>query len=61
MELNGRVQVSVSRPVAASVAEIFLVLADPANHQALDGSGMLRGAQPSYRLRARPADCLQLA
>jgi len=44
MELNGRVQVSVSRPVAASVAEIFLVLANPANHQAVDGSGMLRGA-----------------
>jgi hypothetical protein len=44
MELNGRVQVCVSRPVAASAAEIFRVLADPANHSALDGSGMLRGA-----------------
>lgn len=45
MELNGPVQVSVSRPIAAPAAEIFRVLADPANHPALDGSGMLRGAE----------------
>ncbi len=44
MDLSGRVQVSVSRPVAAPAAGIFRVLADPANHSALDGSGMLRGA-----------------
>ncbi|HEY3955734.1 MAG TPA: hypothetical protein VGM53_20380 [Streptosporangiaceae bacterium] len=45
MDPNGRVQVAVSRPIAASAAEIFHVLADPANHLPLDGSGMLRGAR----------------
>ncbi|MDR3032513.1 MAG: SRPBCC family protein [Kitasatospora sp.] len=44
MTVNGRVQVSVSRPIAASAAKIFQVLTDPANHPALDGSGMLRVA-----------------
>jgi hypothetical protein len=48
MEFDGRVQVAASRRIAASAAEIFGVLADPANHPALDGSGMLRAtrAQP---------------
>lgn len=45
MDLDGRVQVSASRPIAAPAAVIFRVLADPANHLALDGSGMLRGAK----------------
>lgn len=45
MDLDRRVRVSVSRPIAAPAAEIFQVLANPANHPALDGSGMLRGAQ----------------
>jgi uncharacterized protein YndB with AHSA1/START domain len=44
MDLCGRVQVSVSRSIAAPAAKIFQVLADPANHPALDGSGMLRAA-----------------
>jgi hypothetical protein len=44
MEIDERVRVSVSRRIAAPAAEIFGVLADPANHTALDGSGMLRGA-----------------
>jgi len=44
MDTGERVQVSVSRRIAAPAAEIFGVLADPANHTALDGSGMLRGA-----------------
>ena len=35
MDLNGRVQVSVSRSIAAPAAKIFRVLADPANHPAL--------------------------
>jgi hypothetical protein len=43
MDQGGRVQVSVSRPIAAPAARIFRVLADPANHLALDGSDMLRG------------------
>ena len=42
MDLDGRVQVSVSRSIAAPAAKIFQVLADPGNHAALDGSGMLR-------------------
>jgi hypothetical protein len=44
MDGNGRVRVSVSRRIAAPAAEIFQVLAEPANHPALDGSGMLRAA-----------------
>lgn len=48
MDLEGRVQVVASRRIAASAAEIFRVLADPGNHPAVDGSGMLRAtrAQP---------------
>ena len=55
MDPNGRVQVSASRSIAAPAARIFQVLADPANHPALDGSGMLRVApgqpppQPGWR------------
>lgn len=45
MSLSERVQVSVSRLIRASPSTIFRVLTDPANHLALDGSGMLRGAQ----------------
>jgi hypothetical protein len=45
MDLNGRVHVSVSQRIAAPAAEIFRVLAEPANHPRLDGSGMLRGAR----------------
>jgi hypothetical protein len=44
MDLGRRVQVSVSRSIAAPAAKVFQVLADPANHPALDGSGMLRAA-----------------
>jgi hypothetical protein len=51
MDLNRRVQVSARRPIAAPAAKIFQVLADPANHPSLDGSGMLRLApeQPVAR------------
>jgi hypothetical protein len=45
MDDDGRVQVSVSRRIAAPAAAIFRVLATPVNHPALDGSGMLRGAR----------------
>jgi RNA polymerase sigma-70 factor, ECF subfamily len=45
MDLDGRVQVSASRRIAAPAAEIFRVLADPAHHPALDGSGLLRAAR----------------
>jgi len=36
--------VVVSRQIKASASKIFQVLADPARHIELDGSGMLRGA-----------------
>ena len=36
--------VQVSRRIGASAAVVFSVLADPARHTELDGSGMLRGA-----------------
>jgi uncharacterized protein YndB with AHSA1/START domain len=42
MGVDGRVQASASRRIAAPAAEIFLVLTDPVNHPVLDGSGMLR-------------------
>jgi hypothetical protein len=45
MDANGRVEVSVSRSVAAPAAKIFGLLADPARHPAVDGSGMLREAR----------------
>jgi hypothetical protein len=36
--------VAVARQINAPAAEIFRVLADPAQHVEIDGSGMLRGA-----------------
>jgi uncharacterized protein YndB with AHSA1/START domain len=42
MDIDERVQVSASRRIAAPAAEIFQILADPAKHPVLDGSGMLR-------------------
>jgi len=36
--------VSVSRRIQAPAAELFVVLADPARHPGIDGSGMLREA-----------------
>ncbi len=55
MDLSRRVQVSVSRSIAAPAAKIFQVLADPANHPALDGSGMLRAA-PGQPAPSRAGD-----
>jgi hypothetical protein len=37
-------QVAVCRRIGAPAAEIFAILANPARHLELDGSGMLRGA-----------------
>jgi hypothetical protein len=39
--------VVVARQINAPAAEIFQVLADPARHVEIDGSGMLRGAASS--------------
>jgi hypothetical protein len=55
MDLNERVQVSASRSIAAPAAKIFQVLADPASHPALDGSGMLRAA-PDQPVPGRAGD-----
>lgn len=60
MDLNGHVQVSVSRSIAAPAAKIFKVLADPANHPALDGSGMLR-VPPGQPLPSRVGDTFTMA
>jgi hypothetical protein len=60
MNLSGRVQVSVSRSIAAPAAKIFQVLADPANHPALDGSGMLREA-PGQPVPSRAGDTFMMA
>jgi hypothetical protein len=59
MDLSRRVQVSVSRSVAAPAAKIFQVLADPANHPALDGSGMLREA-PGQPVPSRVGDTFMM-
>jgi hypothetical protein len=60
MDVNGRVQVSVSRPIVAPAAAIFQVLADPANHPALDGSGMLRPVS-SQAVLSRVGDTFTMA
>jgi len=39
---GARYQVSVTRRIGAAAQEIFAVIADPASHSVLDGSGMLR-------------------
>ncbi len=54
MDFGERVKVSASRRIAASATEIFRVLAAPANHPALDGSGMLRAVQDQPVLASRP-------
>lgn len=41
----GRRQVSVSRTIATTPESIFDVLADPAKHPLIDGSGTVRGAR----------------
>jgi uncharacterized protein YndB with AHSA1/START domain len=60
MEFAGRVQVSLSRSIAAPAAKIFHVLADPANHPALDGSGMLRAA-PEQEVPCHAGDTFTMA
>jgi uncharacterized protein YndB with AHSA1/START domain len=60
MDLGARVQVSVSRSIAAPAAMVFRVLADPANHPGLDGSGMLRAA-PGQAAPQRAGDTFTMA
>jgi RNA polymerase sigma-70 factor, ECF subfamily len=42
--MTGESTVAVSRRIAAPVADIFAILADPKRHIEVDGSQMLRGA-----------------
>ncbi len=44
--------VSVTRTIHAPAERIFAVLADPARHPEIDGSGMLRAARSSQPVRA---------
>jgi hypothetical protein len=60
MDAGERVQVSVSRRITAPAAEIFGVLVNPANHTALDGSGMLRGAR-DWPVLGRVGDTFTMA
>lgn len=60
MEVHRRIQVAVSRSIAAPAAKIFRVLADPASHPALDGSGMLR-ATPGQAAPSRVGDTFTMA
>lgn len=54
------IDVSVSRRITAPAAAIFRVLAAPANHPALDGSGMLRAIQDQQVL-GRVGDTFTMA
>lgn len=42
---RGKGKVSVSRVIAASPADLFAVVADPAKHPLIDGSGTVRDAR----------------
>jgi len=44
--------VSVSRRIESPAGKLFALLADTANHPALDGAGMLREASPAVMLTA---------
>ena len=48
-------RIAASRTVAASPAEVFRIVTDPAMHVEIDGSGMLEAAPGSRRLEA-PGD-----
>jgi uncharacterized protein YndB with AHSA1/START domain len=60
MDSTGRVAVSVSRRITAPAPKIFQILAAPANHPALDGSGMLRTVQDGQVL-GRVGDTFTMA
>jgi hypothetical protein len=49
-------RVSVTRRITATAREIFAVIADPANHPGLDGSGMLRPGGPAAEVISRAGD-----
>jgi hypothetical protein len=52
-------RIAASRTVAATPAEVFLIVTDPAMHVEIDGSGMLQAAPDARRLEA-PGDTFEL-
>ena len=53
--MSSEERIAASRTVAASPAEVFLIVTDPAMHVEIDGSGMLEAAPGSRRVEA-PGD-----
>ncbi|HEY5385262.1 MAG TPA: SRPBCC family protein [Acidimicrobiales bacterium] len=53
--MSSEERIAASRTVAASPAEIFLIVTDPTMHVEIDGSGMLEAAPGSRRVEA-PGD-----
>ena len=53
--MSSEERIAASRTVAASPAEVFLIVTDPAMHVEIDGSGMLEAAPGSQRVEA-PGD-----
>ena len=52
-------RIAASRTVAATPAEVFLIVTDPAMHVEIDGSGMLEAAPGAQRLRG-PGDTFEM-
>ena len=53
--MSSEERIAASRTVAASPAEVFLIVTDPAMHVEIDGSGMLEAAPGCARASRRPA------
>lgn len=57
--MSSEERIAASRTVAASPAEVFRIVTDPAMHVEIDGSGMLEAAPEAQRLAA-PGDTFVL-
>jgi hypothetical protein len=53
-------RIAASRTIAATPAEVFRIVTDPAKHVEIDGSGMLEAAPGARRLEA-PGDTFDMA
>lgn len=53
-------RIAASRTVAATPAEVFRIVTDPAMHVEIDGSGMLEAAPGARRMEA-PGDVFEMA
>ncbi len=53
-------RIAASRTVAATPAEVFRIVTDPAMHVEIDGSGMLKAAPGARRVEA-PGDVFEMA